>query len=134
MSPSGNRVNHFDIAASAVGSAADNSPKLTQPAADAVSAAAGPLTPDATPALKRRNVQPRLSSGVCLADRVWRASKKSALVQPLAELSLRLSYAGDGVGSSATWDGHRLYWFDEAPPPLQYNQFVRSGYRAGLLS
>lgn len=30
------------------------------------------------------------------------------------------------------WDGSRLYCFDEAPPVLQFNRFVRSGYRAGL--
>eukprot|EP00884_Botryococcus_braunii_P010567 jgi/Botrbrau1/19511/Bobra.0035s0011.1 len=26
----------------------------------------------------------------------------------------------------------RLYWFDEAPPQLQFNKYIRSGYRAGL--
>ena len=25
----------------------------------------------------------------------------------------------------------RLYWFDELPEVLQYNKYVRSGYRAG---
>lgn len=25
----------------------------------------------------------------------------------------------------------RLYWFEEAPPQLQFNRFIRSGYRAG---
>lgn len=41
---------------------------------------------------------------------------------------------GDGGASTAAvqWDGQRLYWFDEAPPALQYNKFVRSGYRAGM--
>lgn len=42
----------------------------------------------------------------------------------------------DGEGGAAVpaaqWDGQRLYWFDEAPPVLQYNEFVRSGYRAGM--
>mmetsp|Transcript_18221 Transcript_18221/g.54829 ORF Transcript_18221/g.54829 Transcript_18221/m.54829 type:complete len:345 (-) Transcript_18221:1785-2819(-) len=36
--------------------------------------------------------------------------------------------AKDGV----EWDGSRLYWFDEAPPVLQFNKFVHSGYRAGM--
>lgn len=41
---------------------------------------------------------------------------------------------GDAGASAAAvqWDGQRLYWFDEAPPVLQYNKFVRSGYRAGM--
>lgn len=34
--------------------------------------------------------------------------------------------------SGRYWDGSRLYWFDEAPAVLQFNRFVRSGYRAGL--
>jgi hypothetical protein len=25
----------------------------------------------------------------------------------------------------------RLYWFEEAPPQLQFNKYIRSGYRAG---
>ena len=28
-------------------------------------------------------------------------------------------------------DGQRLLWFDEAPPVLQFNKYVLSGYRAG---
>lgn len=28
--------------------------------------------------------------------------------------------------------GRRLYTFEEAPQVLQYNRFIRSGYRAGL--
>ena len=29
---------------------------------------------------------------------------------------------------------HRLFWFDELPRVLQYNKYVRSGYRAGELT
>ena len=35
--------------------------------------------------------------------------------------------------SRAYFDGQRLLWFDEAPPVLQYNKYVLSGYRAGVL-
>lgn len=31
----------------------------------------------------------------------------------------------------AYFDGQRLLWFDEAPPVLQFNKYVLSGYRAG---
>ncbi|KAK9821303.1 hypothetical protein WJX81_005376 [Elliptochloris bilobata] len=31
----------------------------------------------------------------------------------------------------AYYDGQRLLWFDEAPPVLQFNKYVLSGYRAG---
>ena len=40
--------------------------------------------------------------------------------------------------TKSTWDvrrgndsPQRLYWWDEVPPQLQYNKFIRSGYRAG---
>ena len=33
--------------------------------------------------------------------------------------------------NTAAWTGTRLYWFEEAPAELQYNRFIRSGYRAG---
>ena len=40
--------------------------------------------------------------------------------------------AGGARGRSrAYYDGERLLWFDEAPPVLQYNKYVLSGYRAG---
>jgi predicted membrane channel-forming protein YqfA (hemolysin III family) len=37
-----------------------------------------------------------------------------------------------GEVPAVTWDGSRLYWFDEAPPALQFNPYVKSGYRAGM--
>ena len=36
-----------------------------------------------------------------------------------------------GEAQAVTWDGSRLYWFDEAPQALQFNPYVKSGYRAG---
>jgi len=36
------------------------------------------------------------------------------------------------AAAAVQWDGSRLYWFEEAPPALQYNTFVRSDYRAGM--
>jgi hypothetical protein len=50
-------------------------------------------------------------------------------------VGLQASYTnGNGSATSAAvqWDGQRLYWFDEAPPVLQFNKYVRSGYRAGM--
>ncbi|GAB4819451.1 hypothetical protein N2152v2_006497 [Parachlorella kessleri] len=37
-----------------------------------------------------------------------------------------------GSGRTAAQADWRLYSFEEAPPTLQYNKYIRSGYRAGL--
>lgn len=56
-------------------------------------------------------------------------SRQSANIrQGSAENSCSFSNIKCGV----QWDASRLYWFEEAPPVLQFNRFVRSGYRAGL--
>lgn len=50
-------------------------------------------------------------------------------------VGLQASYTngnGSATPAAVQWDGRRLYWFEEAPPVLQFNKYVRSGYRAGL--
>lgn len=41
------------------------------------------------------------------------------------------SGAPRSAAPGAYLDGQRLLWFDEAPPVLQFNKYVLSGYRAG---
>lgn len=48
------------------------------------------------------------------------------------DASCRSGDATPAAAPALQWDGQRLYWFDEAPPALQYNKHVRSGYRAGM--
>ena len=50
-------------------------------------------------------------------------------------VGLQASYTngnGSATPAAVQWDGRRLYWFEEAPPVLQFNKYVRSGYRAGM--
>ena len=40
------------------------------------------------------------------------------------------------IWEAQNWESsvQRLYWWDEVPTQLQYNKFIRSGYRAGAIS